>query len=229
MPNPAPSGPRNRPARERILLAAHELFYREGVRATGVDRVIAAAGVTKVTFYRHFPGKNDLVLAFLDHQHACWTSWFTGALQRHRPRHGEPLAALVPAIAEWLSDAGFRGCAFLNTVGELGHALPEATAACRRHKQAMATIVAGLLPASRQRLRHARAIAAAIDGAVMHAQFEPDAKAALQALRDLLRPFLAGPAHGRMSPRVQRPRDGGSGRATAATSSTVATRVPSQR
>jgi len=49
------------PARERILLTAHELFYRDGIRATGIDRVIAESGVTKVTFYRHFPSKNDLI------------------------------------------------------------------------------------------------------------------------------------------------------------------------
>jgi AcrR family transcriptional regulator len=192
MPNTVPLELKERPARERILLTAHALFYREGIRATGIDRVIAAAGVAKLTFYRHFPSKNDLVLAFLEYQHACWIAWFTAALERHRPRHGEPLAALVPTIAEWLADAHFRGCAFLNTVGELGTTLPAATAACRRHQQAMVTLIAGLLPASRQRLRQARAIATAIDGAVTHAQFELDAKASLQALRDLLQPFLAG-------------------------------------
>jgi AcrR family transcriptional regulator len=53
-------------ARERILFAAHELFYREGIRATGIDRVIAESGVAKLSFYRHYPSKNDLVLAFLD-------------------------------------------------------------------------------------------------------------------------------------------------------------------
>ena len=52
--------------RERILLAAHDLFYRDGVRATGIDRVIAESGVAKVTFYRQFQSKDDLILAFLD-------------------------------------------------------------------------------------------------------------------------------------------------------------------
>lgn len=64
------------PARERILLAAHDLFYREGIRATGVDKVIAAAGVTKVTFYRHFPSKHDLIRAFLEYRHGIWMAWF---------------------------------------------------------------------------------------------------------------------------------------------------------
>lgn len=197
MPNTVPLELEGRPARERILLAAHALFYREGIRATGVDRVIAAAEVAKLTFYRHFPGKNDLVLAYLERQHENWIAWFTAALERHRPRHGNPLAALVPTIAEWVADPHFRGCAFLNTVAELGATLPAASAACRRHKQAMAAIIARLLPPSRQRQRQARAIATALDGAVMHARFEPDAKAPLQALRDLLQPWLGKALGGR--------------------------------
>ncbi|MEO9078617.1 MAG: hypothetical protein ABI268_04830, partial [Rhodanobacter sp.] len=68
--------------------------------------------------------------------------------------------------------------------------VPEVVATCRRHKQEMTATIAKLLPASRQRTRQANAIAIAIDGAIAHAQFEPDAKAPLQALGDLLRPFL---------------------------------------
>ncbi|MGH8157363.1 MAG: TetR/AcrR family transcriptional regulator [Rhodanobacter sp.] len=181
---------KDRPARERILLAAHDLFYREGIRATGIDRVIAEADVAKLTFYRHFPSKNDLVLAFLDHRHERWMAWFNEALARHRPSSGNALAALVPTVAEWLRDEQFRGCAFLNAVGELGGTLPEVVATCHRHKQEMTATIAKLLPASRQRTRQANAIAIAVDGAITHAQFEPDAKALLKALDDLLRPFL---------------------------------------
>ena len=71
------------PARERILRKAHDLFYAEGLRATGIDRVIAEAGVTKVTFYRHFPSKNDLILTYLNLRHERWMKWFTEALERH--------------------------------------------------------------------------------------------------------------------------------------------------
>ena len=70
-------------ARERILLTAHDLFYSDGVRATGIDKVIAEARVTKVTFYRHFPSKNDLIRAYLDYRHERWMSWFKDALNRH--------------------------------------------------------------------------------------------------------------------------------------------------
>ena len=175
------------PARERILLTAHELFYREGIRATGIDRVIAESGVTKVTFYRHFPSKNDLIQAFLEHRHARWMAWFNDALQRH----GGGVAALVPALGEWLRDPGFRGCAFINSVGELGGTLPEVIDIARRHKQEMAEAIAGLLPPSRQRVRDAQALALAVDGAIVHAQLEETPDAALKALARLVQSLNA--------------------------------------
>ncbi|MEJ2653907.1 MAG: TetR/AcrR family transcriptional regulator [Acidihalobacter sp.] len=169
------------PARERILLAAHALFYGDGIRATGIDRVIATAGVTKVTFYRHFPSKNDLVLAFLEYRHERWMAWFAQALERH----GGGVNALLPTLNEWFAAADFRGCAFINSVGELGDALPEVRGVARRHKQDMTDAIAKLLPPSAMRERYARAVAVAVDGAVVHAQFG-EADAALRALEIIL-------------------------------------------
>ncbi|WP_162565315.1 TetR/AcrR family transcriptional regulator [Variovorax sp. SRS16] len=182
---PAMPNSKERPPAERILLTAHALFYREGIRATGIDRVIAESGVTKVTFYRYFPSKNDLIRAFLDHRHQRWMAWFTDALQRHGTRRRRRIDALVPALAEWFGDAGYRGCAFINSVGELGGALPEVTGIARAHKRAMAAEIAALLPPSRHRARDAQAIALAVDGAIVAAQFEAPAKA-LKTLERIL-------------------------------------------
>lgn len=165
-------------ARDRILLTAHELFYREGIRATGIDRVIAESGVTKVTFYRHFPSKNELVLAYLDYRHQYWMQWFTGALARHG---GSP-AALVPALAEWFRQPDYRGCAFINGVGELGGALPEVCEITQRHKQDMVQAIAGLLPPGAGRAQKARALGLLVDGAIVQAQFDKAPESALQAL-----------------------------------------------
>lgn len=181
----AATNSKQRPPAERILLTAHDLFYREGVRATGIDRVIAESGVTKVTFYRYFPSKNDLIRAFLDHRHQRWMAWFSDALQRHGAKRRNPIDALVPALAEWFGDAGYRGCAFINSVGELGGALPELTGIARAHKQAMAAAIAALLPPSRHRARDAQAIALAVDGAIVAAQIDAPAKA-LKALDRVL-------------------------------------------
>ncbi len=182
-----PADTQNLSARERILLTAHDLFYREGIRATGIDRVIAASGVTKVTFYRHFPSKNDLILAFLDYRHQRWMDWFTDALQRK----GKGLKALVPALAEWFGDADFRGCAFINSVGELGSTLPEVVAISQRHKQDMVAAITALLPPSKQRDRDAQAIALAVDGAIIRAQFDQAPDAALQGLERILKSLQA--------------------------------------
>jgi AcrR family transcriptional regulator len=189
MAGPAPSARAALPARERILLAAHDLFYRDGIRATGIDRVIAEAGVTKVTFYRHYPAKNDLVRAFLDYRHGRWMAWFVDALARHGGREGDGLQALAPALAEWFGQEGYRGCAFINTVVEIGGALPDAVDISRRHKQDMTEAIAGLLPPGPQRMRQAQAVALAVDGAIVRAQFDGTADVALETLELLLDPL----------------------------------------
>jgi AcrR family transcriptional regulator len=178
----------NLPARERILLTAHDLFYREGIRATGIDRVIAEAAVTKVTFYRHFPSKNALICAFLDYRHQRWMAWFIEALQRHGgASQDKGLDALVPSLADWFRDGSFRGCAFINSVGELGGTLSEVVKIGRRHKEEMTTVIASLLPASKHRKQDAEAVALAVDGAIVRAQFDETPDAALKALARILK------------------------------------------
>lgn len=166
------------PPRQRILHAAHDLFYRDGIRATGIDRVIAESGVAKVTFYRQFASKDDLVLAFLAHRHERWMTWFVDALARH----GGTPAAIAPALAEWFAGADYRGCAFLNSVGELAHGLPAVVEATRRHKRDMTAALARLLEPGPGRARGARALALAVDGAIVQAQYQPSPRRALEAL-----------------------------------------------
>ncbi len=172
----------NPPARDRILLTAHDLFYRHGVRATGIDRLIAESRVTKVTFYRHFPGKNDLIRAFLEYRHQRWLAWFDNALQRH----GRDACALVPVMAEWFRQDEFRGCAFINTVGELADDLPDVVDIARRHKEDVISVISGLIPATANRRDLAGALAVAIDGAIVRAQYDATPDNALQALATII-------------------------------------------
>ena len=169
-------------ARERILLTAHDLFYREGIRATGVDRLIAESGVTKTTFYRHFPSKHDLVLACLEYRHHRWISWLDDALERR----GRNLDALVAALKEWFQSGEFRGCAFINSVGEVGAEIPAVEELTRRHKQELKQVIARLVPANRtaaERDKMASAVALLIDGAIVKTQFDKNGEDALRALR----------------------------------------------
>ncbi|HEY9130233.1 MAG TPA: TetR/AcrR family transcriptional regulator [Dyella sp.] len=175
--------------RDRILHTAHDLFYRDGIRATGIDRVIADSGVTKVTFYRHFPSKNDLVQAFLDYRHERWIAWFVDALGRHGARDGKLARAVVESMREWFESETFRGCAFINSVVELGGSLPDVLDVSRHHKQSMVDAVSMFLSASARRRGDAVTIAVAIDGAIIRAQYDETPAAALKALTRLLRDF----------------------------------------
>ena len=172
-------------ARERILVTAHDLFYRDGIRATGVDRIIAASGVAKLTFYRHFASKDDLVRAFLEDRHERWMAWFVDALGRHGAVPGGGLAPLADALAEWFADPAFRGCAFINTVAEVGGSLSGALAIAQRHKADMTEVIAGLLPSGPHQAGAALSAAVAVDGAIVQAQIAGAARA-LAALRPLL-------------------------------------------
>lgn len=179
------------PARERILLTAHDLFYREGIRATGIDRVIAESGVAKVTFYRHFPSKTDLIRAFLEYRHQRWMSWFADALHRHGGA-SPGLSVLVPAMAEWFGNGSFRGCAFINSVGEVGGLLAEVAEIARRHKGEMMAEIAGLLPRQAQHREDIAAAAAlAVDGAIVRAQCDETPDGALKALETVLQALQA--------------------------------------
>jgi AcrR family transcriptional regulator len=167
----------------RILQTAHDLFYRDGIRATGIDRVIAESGVAKKTFYRYFPSKDDLIVAFLEYRHDNWMNWFRDALARH----GGTLNALVPALAEWFSGEMYRGCAFINSVVEIGSTLPQALEISRRHKRDMTAAIRTLMPASRTAKADAQALALAVDGAIVAAQFSDSPADALRALARVVR------------------------------------------
>jgi AcrR family transcriptional regulator len=167
----------------RILKTAHDLFYRDGIRATGIDRVIAESGVAKKTFYRYFPSKDDLIVAFLDYRHDNWIAWFRDALARH----GGTLNALVPALAEWFGSDVYRGCAFINSVVEVGGTLPQAVEISRRHKHDMTLAIRALMPSQRMAKADAQALALAVDGAIVAAQFADSPADALKALARVVR------------------------------------------
>jgi AcrR family transcriptional regulator len=105
-------------AKERILKVANELFYREGVRAVGIDRIIQESGVAKASFYRNYPTKDDLVVAYLEHHLARSLSHIEHA-RRERPGSAlEQLRFLFVYVAERMKRPAFRGCALMNTIVE---------------------------------------------------------------------------------------------------------------
>jgi AcrR family transcriptional regulator len=113
MPTPAA------PVRERILDAATRRYYADGIRAVSADRLIAEAGVSKVTFYRHFPTKDDLITAYLGQQ----VAWSEDLLTQKRAELADDPAGVLRWYAEGIGALacapGFRGCAFINAAAEL--------------------------------------------------------------------------------------------------------------
>jgi len=93
-------------ARERILDTAARLFYQDGLRATGIDKIIAESGVAKMSLYRHFASKNELIAAFLDRRHESWMRWFEQDVEA-RFAASPGLEAIALALADWFSDEGF--------------------------------------------------------------------------------------------------------------------------
>ena len=105
-------------ARERILAVAKELFYEEGIRAVGIDRIIERSGVAKMTLYRHFPSKDDLIVAYLNELNRCHWEWFEAALAAHPGEPRRQLLDVFDALVTKLSVPEYRGCAFSNVVTE---------------------------------------------------------------------------------------------------------------
>lgn len=101
-------------ARDRILTAAHDYFHNVGIRATGVDTLIEAADVAKATFYRHFPSKDDLVVAWLRDSRPRWFDRVRAKAEDSAVRPDEVIPLIFDSVAEWIEEDGFRGCAFLN-------------------------------------------------------------------------------------------------------------------
>ena len=130
---------------ERILLVAYELFSRRGIRDVGVNELIERSGVAKATFYRHFPSKDSLVLAFLEQRDKLWT---VEAIVSQARRQGqtpvERLLAIFDVLGEWFRRDDFEGSTFTQVLLEMGpsHPLGQASinylAKLRSHVQALA-------------------------------------------------------------------------------------------
>ena len=102
--------------RERLLRTASDLFYREGITSVGVDRLVSAADVTRATFYRHFPGKEALVEAYLQSEDAYIRGMFAGVADVEDPR--QKLELLIGGLAADIQSRHTRGCPFINASAE---------------------------------------------------------------------------------------------------------------
>jgi len=159
-------------ARDRILNTASRLFYQDGLRATGIDRIIAESGVAKMSFYRHFPSKADLIAEYLNSRHDQWMDWFTGEVDKRIGKPGSGLEVIADVLADWFSQPDFRGCAFINTLAESGTETGKERRIAIKHKNELQTYLEKL--ASKLAFERPGQVAEAamiiIEGSIIRAQ-----------------------------------------------------------
>jgi AcrR family transcriptional regulator len=176
-------------ARERLLAAANELFYAEGVHTVGIDRVIERAGVAKASLYNTFGSKDELVKAYLEGRHARTTARISRYLERYdAPR--DRLLGVFEAQGELFADPGFRGCAFVSASAESpGEAVSHATDEYRGWVRGLLTGLAREVGAAEPE-RLGRQLQMIYDGASLSARMDrapaaaADARAAAETLLD---------------------------------------------
>jgi len=129
--------------RERVMRAAYALFSRDGIRSVGVDTVIAEAGVAKMTLYRNFPSKEDLVLAFLRRREELWTQgWVQREMMLRADTPAGRLLAVFDLFDEWFHCPDFEGCAFVTILLEVSDPRSPIRKACVQHLENIREILA---------------------------------------------------------------------------------------
>ncbi len=199
-------------AREKVLDAASALFYAHGIKAVGVDLIIAQADVARATFYKHFPAKDDLVVAFLNRRDAMWRAWLGETVGRLAAEPADRPLAIFDALFERFSAGDFRGCAFINSIVELANRDHPAHIAADTHKRAVTAQVAQILAdAGYPDPDLARSFVMLVDGAIVTALREssPDAASRARSIAQAL--LAASPRNARRAKHAGGAQDGKQG------------------
>jgi AcrR family transcriptional regulator len=181
---PAPPAPRTPAgqAREKILATAFRLFYAQGLRAAGIDTIISESGVAKATFYKYFPAKDELILAYLEKVDGVWTGQLHAAAEAAGPAPADQLVGLFDALANACRRDGYRGCAFINAAAESpsGTRVHDRTVAHKRKITAWIRDLAAQAGAPEPD-RLARSLTLVLDGGLASGVLDADPAAALAA------------------------------------------------
>lgn len=144
MPSPTP-----RPSkRDQLVDTALTLFKRHGFHATGIDQVVAEAGVARMTLYNHFKSKDELILAALRRRDETFRNWFTRRLEDLADDPRERLLAQFDVLGEWFNSGDFTGCMFINASAEFADGEDPIHRAAAEHKALVLDYVEGLARAA---------------------------------------------------------------------------------
>ncbi len=171
--------------RDQLVETALDLFYRNGFHATGIDRVLAASGVAKMTLYKHFRSKDELILATLRLRDERFRHWLAEAVESRTRSPRKRLLAVFDVIEEWFGAAGFQGDMFINAAAEYGDPAHPVRMAAADHKAAMRAYFRDLALAAGARDAESLATqwALLVDGAVVTAQVAGNMRSAKHARR----------------------------------------------
>lgn len=172
---------RNSNARQRIVETAERLFYAEGIRAVGIDRIIAEADVAKMTLYNHFSSKDDLILAVVEFRESKFDAMFEKWMERHTKAGLDRLHAFFAALKDWFKSRGFRGCMFINTCAELADAKHPASRFSVKHKVRFHALLRQIIVTELGETvanSMTPAIALLVEGAIVSAAMQQSAKPA---------------------------------------------------
>lgn len=167
-------------ARQRIIETAERLFYAEGIRGVGIDRIIAEAEVAKMTLYNHFASKDDLILGVLHYREEKFGDMFERWMERHLKKGMDRIEAFFAALKDWFKSPGFRGCAFINACVELADADHAASQFSAEHKVKFYAKLTEIITetAGPKAATVAPAIALLVEGAIVTAVMEQLPKSA---------------------------------------------------
>jgi AcrR family transcriptional regulator len=167
-------------AREQALDAAEELFYGRGIQSVGMDDIRGASGVSLKRLYQLFPAKEQLVEAYLERRDVRWRGRLAEFVERREdPR--ERILAVFDWLESWFGEDGFRGCAWINSYGELGAASDRVVAQVRAHKRAFRDYLGGLVAAAGLPGALAGQLFLLAEGAMVTAGMAQSAEAAREA------------------------------------------------
>jgi AcrR family transcriptional regulator len=178
--------------KDHLVETALGLFYKNGFHATGIDTILAESGVAKMTLYKYFKGKDDLILAALELRDQRWMGWFRGELERRGKSPEQRLLAVFDALGDWFAQDDFRGCMFINAASEycgLDERIGELAA---RHKRMVREEIRRLTDETgvTQPVALADQLALLVEGAIVMALMEEGsdwASPAKEAARSLIR------------------------------------------
>lgn len=169
--------------REQIITEALKLFYQNGFNATGIDRIISEAGVSKKTLYNHFRSKEELVLATLRKRDELFRNNLMREVERLADTPTEKILAIFDVIGNWFHEKNFSGCMFINASAEFSKADNPSHMLCAEHKRLVTEYIKELSVQAKMKEpgKLAKQLNLLIEGAIVTAHVEGDKSAAVRA------------------------------------------------